>query len=123
MFRLALAMGRTVAELSREIGAKELNEWIAFYEVEPWGSIREDFRAGMIAEAAVLPHVKKGSNTSPDYFMNEYDWTRFYLGEEDRIEYDRLVEIEKQKNTMRAVLQMVAAREANVKPDGYSENE
>ena len=43
MFRLALALGRTVAELQQTLSAAELVEWMAFYRIDPWGGYRAGF--------------------------------------------------------------------------------
>lgn len=43
-FRLALALGRTVAELERSLSHSEFVEWCAFYSYEPWGCEVDDQR-------------------------------------------------------------------------------
>lgn len=42
LFRLALSLGRTVAELERQLSAAELAEWLAYSIVEPFGQGRTD---------------------------------------------------------------------------------
>lgn len=49
LFRLALALGKTVSELGQSLTYKEFREWCAFYQIEPWGDYRADLRAGIIA--------------------------------------------------------------------------
>ena len=44
LFRLALALGRRVRDLETW-GASELGEWMAFYDLHPFGDDREDLRA------------------------------------------------------------------------------
>ncbi|MCK9326632.1 MAG: hypothetical protein M0P69_14170 [Bacteroidales bacterium] len=39
----------TVRELLARIDSRELSEWISYYEMEPWGTDVEDWRAGMVA--------------------------------------------------------------------------
>jgi len=39
----------TVRELENRLSARELSEWIAYYSIEPFGTQREDYRAGLIA--------------------------------------------------------------------------
>ena len=46
---MALALGRTVAELETNLSSAELSEWLAFYSLEPFGPLQDDFRAGQIA--------------------------------------------------------------------------
>lgn len=51
LFRLALAMRRTIAELSMPgvLSQAEFTDWIDYYRQEPWGEERADLRAGVIA--------------------------------------------------------------------------
>lgn len=49
LFRLALAMGRTVAELGAVLSYREFQEWCLFFQIEPWGEQRADLRAGIVA--------------------------------------------------------------------------
>ena len=63
LFRLALAMGMPVRTLEKQMGSDELTEWQAFYQLEPWGDIRADFRAGIIA--SVLANSHRGSHAPP----------------------------------------------------------
>ncbi|MFH1732454.1 MAG: hypothetical protein ABIF82_12505 [Planctomycetota bacterium] len=44
LFRLALALGKTVDQLGREMTSRELVEWMAFDSIEPFGAWRDDFR-------------------------------------------------------------------------------
>jgi len=39
----------TVQELLSRVSSRELAEWMAFYQLEPWGTETEDWRAGLIA--------------------------------------------------------------------------
>lgn len=48
MFRLALALGRTVGELFETITLDELEEWAEFYALEPFGEWRADVRSAHI---------------------------------------------------------------------------
>ncbi len=49
MFRLALALGKTVGEIERTMSAFELREWMSYAAMEPWGDTRADMRAAVIA--------------------------------------------------------------------------
>lgn len=69
MFRLALQLGKTIEELD-EMPSSEFTEWCAFYQLEPWGTDREDWRAGM--QASVVANVNRSSKTpefKPQDFM------------------------------------------------------
>lgn len=50
--------------LLRNMPAAELAEWIAYYQLHPWGEEREDLRAGMIA-APLLNCWTKGRRWKP----------------------------------------------------------
>ena len=65
-------MGRTVAELELSLGSAELSEWIAFYELEPFGPRRDNYHAGMIAAMIANSNRAKGAKAvSPSDFMLE----------------------------------------------------
>ena len=49
MFRLALALGKTLAELRACLSYREFREWCWFYEIEPFGDQRADLRTGIVA--------------------------------------------------------------------------
>ncbi len=63
-------MGKTVGELSEEISDAELQEWMAFYRLEPFGEERADLRAGIVASTvANVNRGKKGRALKPTDFM------------------------------------------------------
>ena len=73
MFRLALAMGRTVRELLGAMDSHELTEWIAFDIVEPIGGKRGDIQAAIIAATvANANRGKLGKALQPADFIPEY---------------------------------------------------
>lgn len=49
LFRLALALGKTLAELRATLSFSEFQEWCLYYEIEPWGEQRADLRNGIVA--------------------------------------------------------------------------
>ena len=57
--RLALAMGRPLAELADTMSADEFADWLAFHRIfglpDPWG------QAGTIAAAITRPYQKRGT--------------------------------------------------------------
>lgn len=59
LFGLALALGKTVGELERTLLADELVEWIAFQSIEPFGSVMDNFRAGLPAAVLANQHRPK----------------------------------------------------------------
>jgi hypothetical protein len=47
--------------------AVELREWVAFTEVEPWGDVRADYRAGILP--SVMANVMGGNKKTPADYM------------------------------------------------------
>ncbi len=69
---MALQLGCTVAELLDRISTHELDEWLAYYQLEPWGEERADLRAGIVAStiANFRPFRKRKSKSfKPKHFM------------------------------------------------------
>ena len=59
-----------VRELLARIGSDELTEWMAFYQIEPFGDMRADLRSGVIASTfANANRVKHARAFSPEDFM------------------------------------------------------
>lgn len=58
LFRLALAMGRTIQELRAVLSYAEFQEWCLYYQIEPWGEDRADLRAGIVA-STIANHAGK----------------------------------------------------------------
>ncbi len=50
----------------REITSAEFAEWMAYATIEPFGPIREDERAGIVA--AIIANVNRDSSTHPEPF-------------------------------------------------------
>ena len=60
----------TVRELLARIDSRELSEWMAYYELNPFGSVRDDLQAGIIA--STIANVNRGKNDksfAPSDFM------------------------------------------------------
>ena len=71
MYRLALALGMTVRELLQRMGSDELSEWMAFYQLEPFGDYRADYRSGVVASTFANAHrAKDASPFRPEDFMS-----------------------------------------------------
>ena len=70
MFRLALALGTPVRELLARMGSDELTEWMAFYQLEPFGDFRADLRSAIVASTLANAHrSKEGKPFIPEDFM------------------------------------------------------
>ena len=73
MFRLALALGRTVQELGDSLSSAELAEWVAFWSIEPFGDLWR--QTGSICCTTALVNGNKFSK--PEDFMpsaRKKDW-------------------------------------------------
>ena len=70
MFRLALALGLPVRDLLARIGSDELTEWMAFYQMEPFGDFRADVRSGIVAATFANAHRSRDAKPfTPEDFM------------------------------------------------------
>lgn len=66
-------------ELLARIDSRELTEWMAYYQIEPFGPERDDLNAGIIASTiANVNRGKKRKPYRPDDFVPRYDraWQR-----------------------------------------------
>jgi len=78
LFRLALALGRTVAELESSLGSRELTEWLAYYKLEPFGQERDNWHTGVLASMYANVHKASGKPASKpsDFIYGAKDTTK-----------------------------------------------
>jgi hypothetical protein len=70
VFRLALALGCPVREMLASMGSDELTEWMAYYQLEPFGDYRADYRSGVVASTFANAHRANDANPfRPEDFM------------------------------------------------------
>jgi len=70
LFRLALALGRADPDaLLAELPQRTLLEWIAYYELEPWGEDRADVRAAIVASTVYNVARGRGRARPPRDFL------------------------------------------------------
>jgi len=70
VFRLALALGCTVAELLDRVDSHELTEWMAFDSIDPIGHWRTDYGFGLLCALQANMHRQKGKQPlKPQDFM------------------------------------------------------
>jgi hypothetical protein len=63
-------MGRPVREMLASMGSDELTEWMAYYQLEPFGDYRADYRSGVVASTFANAHRAKDANPfRPEDFM------------------------------------------------------
>ena len=53
-------MGRTVAELESSLGSSEFDEWVSYYELEPFGAWRDNLHSAQIA--STLHNINRRKN-------------------------------------------------------------
>lgn len=65
----------TVNELLIRISSQELSEWLAYYELEPFGEERADLRMGILASvfANANRDPKKGRAFKPQDFIPSFE--------------------------------------------------
>jgi hypothetical protein len=63
-------MGRTVRELLHGMDAAELQEWVAYYELDPWTQDRADLRAGIVAATVANANSTKGKFRPADFMVD-----------------------------------------------------
>lgn len=61
----------TVAQLDREMSAKEFTEWMVYYSIEPFGGAREDYRAALVS--SVIANVN-GSKLQPNDIIKPWSF-------------------------------------------------
>jgi len=73
LFRLALALGKSIREVEA-LGASELEEWMLFWKMDPWGSYRDNIHAGLIAATLANIHRSKNSRaiTHEDFMLVDH---------------------------------------------------
>lgn len=55
---MALGLGCTVAELEERLTSRELTEWLAYWQMEPWGQWRDNWHHAMTQ--AMLFNIHRG---------------------------------------------------------------
>jgi hypothetical protein len=60
----------TVRELLSKLGSDEISEWMAFYQLEPFGDFRADYRSALVTSTFANAHRQKDSPPfKPEDFM------------------------------------------------------
>jgi len=90
LFKLALAMGRPdVDKLAEELTPNQIVEWMAYWQIEPWG---DDWRR--TARGSVLVAMAMGAKLKPDHetmMMPGFDpFEQMLTPEEMRAKFERI---------------------------------
>lgn len=67
MHRLALALGRTVAELKASLGSGELARWKAYSVIEPFGQWRDNWHTAVLATTIANYAARKNVTKVTDF--------------------------------------------------------
>jgi hypothetical protein len=73
MFRVAMAIGCTVGELSERMTSAEWTGWVAYFAVEPFGPVVDDVRFHDLTAAV---YQSQGVKVDPDTFRHIVDSPR-----------------------------------------------
>jgi hypothetical protein len=60
------------------MSARELDDWYRYYRVEPWGTLRDNQHAGIIAAEIRAPRVRRGkpAPTFKDFMLRDAETAR-----------------------------------------------
>lgn len=61
-----------MGELLRTISSEEIAEWAAYSQIDPFGSLRGDMQAGIVASTMANIHAKKGHRFTAADFMPKF---------------------------------------------------
>ncbi len=54
------------------LSSEELEEWHLFYELHPFGHVRGDYQAALIAHTVASMHIKKGHRIKVEDFLLDF---------------------------------------------------
>ena len=66
----------SVSEAQQRISASEFAEWMAFYQIEPFGEDRHDLRHGILCSVIAGLFASKGNAPKPEDFIPRFDEER-----------------------------------------------
>ena len=60
------------------MSARELDDWARYYAQEPWGAVRDNMHAGLIAAEIRAPRIKRGKKlpTYKDFMFRDAETAR-----------------------------------------------
>lgn len=65
-------MGKTLTEIEN-LSNREIEEWMIFYSIDPFGEVRADLRSAMQTAHLISPHLKKGKSVKLSDFMLDFE--------------------------------------------------
>ena len=98
-------MGCTVAELLDRISARELSEWLAYEQLEPFGPRATNLNFGLIASSVLNCHLKKSSDTIRPEQMALGDF------DERKHPEEKVQSVEQQKHVLLNIARIFGAKD------------
>lgn len=77
----------TVSELDARMSSREFAEWMVYFQIEPFGPAREDYRAALIS--TVIAN-SSGNKMSPDDFIKPFEVEKEEVVAEDEFNSKQL---------------------------------
>jgi len=74
-------LGKSIKEIER-MDNRELLEWMAFYNIEPFGEERMDLRFALMTAHLISPYLKKGHKIKLKDFMLDFEPKKAMTAEE-----------------------------------------
>ena len=65
-----MALGKSLGEI-KDLPNSEIQEWSAYYGIEPFGATRDNWHAGMIT--SMLANVNRGEKDAP-FSIEDFMW-------------------------------------------------
>ena len=73
-------------ELLQRISIEEIKEWMAYYRLEPWGEIQQEFRAALVA--SIIANTARDEKKHKEPFKAEEFMRETYLDKVETQETD-----------------------------------
>ena len=91
-------MGCTEEELGARITSAEMTNWIAFYQLEPWGCLADDQRAALICKV-IADGLMQRSDGKP-WEISDFMFDRYGLKQQKSNDAGNLLEMARMITTV-----------------------
>lgn len=89
----------SVRRLLAEMDSRELSEWLAYYRVEPFGILREDYRHALTTAAVINTFSKRGrAKKASDFLLPHVNGNRGEQSVEEQLAVVRSITYALEKN-------------------------
>ena len=113
-FRLALALGVSHPDrLLEDLSAREFDEWLAYFQVEPWGALASDVRVAMLSQLLTALHTDPKKSKVPELREFLPAWQRQILRAQEQADREEDDEPEEMKwKRWKSTFEIIAAVQA-----------